>query len=111
MVGDLEFQVLISYFSSGWADEGGGPYRLTLGLLGQNVENGDNFTGFRSQRPREMKAAKGKVEKKLPESHLEIHFLGILAHRTSDDWGVQSPPKRKVLGSMKPFSVSVSQDP
>ena len=28
------------------------------------------------------------------------------------DWGVQSPPKRKVfLGSMTPFSGSVSQDP
>ena len=31
---------------------------------------------------------------------------------SADDWGVQSPPKRiGHLGSMKPLSVSVSQDP
>ena len=31
---------------------------------------------------------------------------------SADDWGVQSPPKRiGHLGSMKPFSVSMSQDP
>ena len=31
---------------------------------------------------------------------------------SADDWGVQSPLKRIAhLGSMKPFSVSLSQDP
>ena len=31
---------------------------------------------------------------------------------SADDWGVQSPLKRiGHLGSMKPFSVSLSQDP
>ena len=37
--------------------------------------------------------------------------LGILAHRTSDDdWGVQSPPKRKVF-RFHYHSQKVSQDP
>ena len=47
---------------------------MTLGLLGKI--DAEDFTGFRSQRPREMKAAKGKVEKKLPESHL-LDFFSI----------------------------------
>ena len=56
--------------------------------------------------------------KKSTASYLIKHFVSLICNprdpitSSEDDWGVQkSPLKRKAfIGSMKPFSVSVSQD-